>query len=87
VKKTHLIAIIFVVAVIGMVVLTTFGGKRVRCEVCMEFKGMRDCRTVSAATRDEAQRNAITTACAQISGGVIESSQCENTRPASVVCK
>ena len=86
-KRTHLIAIVFVVAVIGMVVLTTFGAKRVRCEVCMEFKGQRDCRTVQAATRDEALRNAITTACTQIASGVIESSQCENTRPVSVVWK
>jgi len=87
VKRTHLIAVLFVVAVIGMVVLTTFSGKRVRCEVCMEFKGQRDCRTVAAATREEAQRNAITTACTQIAGGVIESSQCENTQPVSVVWK
>jgi hypothetical protein len=87
VKKTHLIAVLFVVAVIGMVVLTTFGGKRVGCTVCMEFQGRRDCRTVRAATREEARRTAITNACAQISGGVIESSQCENTQPASVVWK
>jgi hypothetical protein len=87
VKKTHLIAILFVVAVIGMVVLTTFSGNRVRCEVCMEFNGRRDCRTVQAATRDEALRNAMTTACTQIASGVIESSQCENTRPVSVVWK
>ena len=36
-KKTVLIAILFVVAFLIMVVTTTFGGKRVRVEVCMEF--------------------------------------------------
>ena len=86
-KKTHLIAILFVVAFIAMVVITTFGGARVRCEVCMVFKGRRDCRTAQAANREEALRTAITNACAQLSGGVIEVNQCENTPPASVVWK
>ena len=47
----------------GMVVVTTFGGNRVRGEVCMEFNGGRDCRTAQAATREEALRTATTTAC------------------------
>jgi hypothetical protein len=87
VKKTVLIAAVFVIGFLVLVVTTTFQGKRVRCEVCMEFKGGRDCRTAAAATRDEALRTAVTNACAQLSGGVIESSQCENTPPASVVWK
>lgn len=86
-KKTVLIAAVFVIGFLVLVVATTFQGKRYRCEVCMEFKGGRDCRTAQAATRDEAMRTAVTNACAQLSGGVIESSQCENTRPASVVWK
>jgi hypothetical protein len=32
----------------------------------------------------DARRTAITIACAQISGGVIESNQCENTPPDSL---
>jgi hypothetical protein len=87
VKKTVLIAILFVAAFIGMVLFTTFGGSRVRVEVCMEFNGRRDCRTAQAATREEALRTGITNACAQLASGVIETSQCESTRPASVVWK
>jgi hypothetical protein len=80
-----LIAIVFVLGFLVMVVFTTFRGTRQRVEVCMEFKGNRDCRTAQAVTREEALRTAITNACAQLSGGVIESSQCEHTQPASVV--
>jgi len=87
VKKTVLIAILFVVAFLVMVVSTTFGGKRVRVEVCMEFNGGRDCRSAQAANREEALRTAVTNACAQLAGGVIQSSQCERTQPASVVWK
>jgi hypothetical protein len=50
----------------------------------MAFKGGRDCRTASAETRENALRTAITNACAQLSGGVTESNQCENTPPESV---
>lgn len=86
-KKTVLIAILFVVGFLVMVVLTTFRGERVRVEVCMEFRGARDCRTAQAKTREDALRTAVTNACAQLAGGVIDTSQCERTPPASVVWK
>jgi hypothetical protein len=87
VKKTVWLAIAFALVFVAFVVITTFGGNRVRCEVCMEFNGRRDCRSAQAATREEALRTAITNACAQLSGGVVETSQCEHTVPASVVWK
>ena len=83
-KKTVWIAIAFVVAVVGLVISTTFQGERVRVEVCMVFKGNRDCRSAQAANRQEALRTAVTNACAQLSGGVTESMQCENTPPESI---
>jgi hypothetical protein len=83
-KKTVWLAVAFVVVVVGFVVLTTFQGKRVSCRVCIAFKGQRDCRTASAANKMEAQRTATTNACAQLSSGVTESGQCENTLPESV---
>jgi hypothetical protein len=83
-KKTVLLGIVFGVLVLGYIVISSFGGKRVHCQVCMTFKDRRDCRTASAETRENALRTAVTNACAQLSSGVIESSQCENTPPESV---
>ena len=83
-KKTVWIAVLFVALVVGYVMISSFRGQRVHCQVCMAFKGGRDCRTASAETRENALRTAITNACAQLSSGVIESSQCENTPPESV---
>jgi hypothetical protein len=83
-KKTVWIAIAFVVLVVGLVISTTFQGERVRVEVCMAFKGHRDCRTAQAANRQEALRTAVTNACAQLASGVTESGQCENTPPESI---
>jgi hypothetical protein len=83
-KKTTWLAILFVVAVLGAILYSSFSQPRVRVRVCIAFKGNRDCRTASAETRENALRTAITNACAQLSGGVTESNQCENTPPESV---
>jgi len=84
VKKTTWLAIAFAALVLGYVTISSFSPAGARCRVCMSFKGAGDCRTASAANRQEALRTAIVNACAQLSGGVIESSQCENTPPVSV---
>ena len=83
-KKVGWIAALFGAAVLGYVVYSSFRPHPFRCEVCMSFQGRRDCRTASADTKEDALRTAITNACAQISSGVTESSQCENTPPESV---
>jgi len=87
VKKSVLLAIVFVVAVVGAVVYTTLSASasRYRCEVCVEFQGRRSCRTAAAATAQQARRTAQDNACAEISSGVTDSMQCGNyTEPASV---
>ena len=83
-KKTILLAVAFVAIFLAFVVSTTFQGERVRVEVCMAFRGQRDCRTASAKNRQEAIRTAVTNACAQLASGVTDSMQCENTPPLSV---
>ena len=46
-KKSVLLAIVFVAVVVGAIMYTTFSASasRDRCEVCMEFQGRRACRT------------------------------------------
>lgn len=83
-KKTVWLAIVFCALVLGYVVISSVSGQRVTCQVCMVFKGGRDCKKASANTRENALRTAITNACSQLSGGVTETNQCENTPPESV---
>jgi len=83
-KPATWLAIAFAVAVLAVIVFSTFHQERVSCRVCMSFNGRRDCRTASAANRQEAQRTAVSNACAQLASGVTESTQCENTPPDSV---
>jgi hypothetical protein len=84
IKPTTWIAIVFVVLVLGTVALSTFKSQPYRCRVCITFNGRSDCRNGAAQTREEAQRTAIMTTCAQLASGVTDSNQCENTPPTSV---
>jgi len=84
VKPTVWIAIIFGVLVVGAIAISSFRSQPYHCRVCITFNGRTDCRGASAQTREEAQRAATTAACAQISSGVTESMQCENSRPDSI---
>jgi len=83
-KPAAWIAILFAVVVVAVIAYSSFRSQPFRCRVCITFKGQSDCRTASAQNQMEAQRTATVAACAQLSGGVIESNQCENTRPDSV---
>ena len=83
-KQTVLLGIAFVVLVVGMIVYSTMGQGRYRCEVCMEYLGRRSCRIAAASTQPQALRAAIENACALIASGVTESTGCQSTPPASV---
>ena len=83
-KKTTLLALLFGALVLGYLVLSTIRPAAHRVRVCIAFNGAQDCRTASAATEENALRTAIMNACAQLSSGVIQSGQCESTRPVSV---
>jgi hypothetical protein len=84
VKNTVVLAIAFVVVVLIVLVYTTLGNARYRCEVCISFQNRSACRTAKAATEAQALRTASENACAQIASGVTDSIACENTPPQSV---
>jgi hypothetical protein len=86
VKKSVWLGILFVALVVALVVYSTLNTstERIRCEVCITFRGQQACETAAARTRELAQRAATETACAQVSSGVTDSNQCHNTPPDSV---
>ena len=83
-NKTVMLAIAFVVLVLMLVVYTTMGNNRHRCEVCIAFHDRSACRTAAASSEAQALRTATENACAQIASGVTDSIACENTPPSSV---
>lgn len=67
--------------VLGYLVVSSFKKPAYRCRVCITFRGRQGCAAGAAETEMEARQTATTTACAQVSGGVIDANQCENTPP------
>lgn len=83
-KKTVVLAIAFAAAVLAVLIFTTIGINKFRCEVCVTFNGRTACRTAGASTEAQAVRTATENACAQIASGVTDSMACENTPPQKV---
>lgn len=83
-KKSVWLGILFLAIFAGFVVYSTMSTKRIRCEVCITFRGQQACRTAAAATRELALRTATDNACGVISSGITDSNQCHDTPPDSV---
>jgi hypothetical protein len=84
VKKTTWLGILFGALVLGYIFFSTMKPPAFRCQVCITFKGQRNCADGAADQETGALRTATMTACSTISGGVIEANQCENTPPDSL---
>ena len=85
-SKTSLLAILFGLAVLGILIYSTMGLQQYSCKVCITYRGQTNCSTARAPSREEAVRTASDVACAIISAGMTESIQCSNTIPDSTEC-
>ena len=75
-----------VVAILVLIVFSSFRQSQVTCEVCVAYRGASQCRTASGATREDAMRTARDNACTFLSSGRTESILCSNIKPVSVTC-
>ncbi len=66
---------------IGLIIYSSTGLDQVTCEVCVEFKDRRACKTAAGTTQDEAMNTAKSTACADIAGGRDDSIACNDRTP------
>ena len=64
-------------AVLAVLIQQTLSLEAHTCEVCVQYNGNSQCRTVSGKTIEEARRGAITNACAFVSAGVTDSMACQ----------
>lgn len=86
-KRGTLVTLIAILAFGALLLFNTLSAQKVVCDVCVEFKGKRNCATASHSSQDEARRSAQTTACGTISQGMDESIACDRTPPTSVQCR
>jgi len=65
----------------------TVSSQQASCEACVSYRGREACRTASAASLEEAQRQAQATACALVTAGVTEDLECQRSRPRAIRCE
>ena len=70
------IGIAFVTAVIWSALSSTSTEAGVQCEICVEFKGRNACSVAVATDLAQAEAQAHSGACSQITGGVTETLDC-----------
>jgi hypothetical protein len=86
VKWTSWVTAICLAGTIAVVVVSSLTIGSVRCEVCIEFRGRRECRAVDGNDEAEARAAAVTNACALLASGVTDTVACQNTPPTDVHC-
>ena len=84
--RRAIVGILVGIAFAAAVGFATWDQIRVTCEVCMMYRGRQICEQAVSADRAQAMMHATTSACAQLSAGVTDGIQCNNTRPLSVQC-
>jgi hypothetical protein len=86
-KWTSWVTLIGLGGIIALVIASSLRVGRVRCEVCIEFRGKRACRAVDGENEMQARTSAINNTCALLASGVTDSMACERTPPSSLDCQ
>lgn len=73
-------------AFIAAVVWSAFEATRIQCEICVDYQGRSACSTAQAADMVQAELQARSGACSQVTGGVTETLECDRTPATSRRC-
>lgn len=77
--------LIFIAGFIAAMLLSTSSQAKYRVEICMSFNGGTVCKSGAATTKEEAQRIATESACADLGAGGF--SHCRDTAPTRLTWK
>ena len=80
------IAVAGLFAFMTFVVWRTFHLQGVRCEVCITYNGLSQCRTVEGEHEKEVLMSATNNVCAYLSSGVTDSMACMRAMPTKSEC-
>jgi len=86
-SRAGIVGLLFLAAIIVFVIGQSLFVEAHSCEICMEYDGRSQCRTVGAATIQQAREGAITNACAFLSSGVTGTIACHDRKPVSERCQ
>lgn len=81
------LTLVVVLGFVALLLWSTLSAQRVECTVAVEFRGRTGSATASAASDENATREAQTAACGPIAGSMDEVIACANTPPARRQCR
>jgi hypothetical protein len=81
-RSITVLVVVGIVLVLGYLILGSRSLVQAECEVCVEFRGQRQCRRGSGTNQEEARTAARKAACAVMD----ESIACQNTPPKTAQC-
>lgn len=84
--KRWLVGLAIAAAAVAVLYGATLAGAGFHCDACVAYEGRDACKSATGVTRDEAERAAIMTACALVSGGVTQTIACQGLMPLSMTC-
>ncbi len=85
-KPATKLTVISAVVLAAFLLYSTLAAQKKACNVCVSFKGSRNCAHASAESVKEATKSAQATACGPIAHGMAESIECDNIPPVDVKC-
>ena len=85
-SRAGVYGVVLLLGFMAFIVYRSFQVGGVRCEVCIDYGGRSQCRTVDGGTREEALSAATTNVCAFLSSGVTDSMACSRTPPTKAEC-
>jgi hypothetical protein len=80
------IGLLALFAFMAFVVWRTFHMQGVRCEVCITYNGLSQCRTVEGEREEDVHQAAVNNVCAYLASGVTDGMACMRTPPTKSEC-
>lgn len=85
-RTLHRLALAALFGFMAFVVWRTFHLPGVRCEVCITYHGLSQCRTVDGEREEDVRQAAVGNVCAFLASGVTDGMACARTPPTKDVC-
>ena len=73
-------------AFVAAVIWAALSATAVECEICVQYKGRQACSTARAADLQQADMQAHSGACSQVTSGVTETLECARIAPSAKRC-
>lgn len=86
-RPDKLVTLLVVLIFAGLLLWSTLSSQRVECTVTVAFANAQNTATASAASQEDAIREAQTTACGPLAQGMNESIACGRIPPISRQCR